>query len=308
MNRTDEILMIRPSGFGFNAETAETNTFQKQEADMDAQVVSAKAREEFDGMVEILRRAGVTVHVFEDTPHPVKPDAVFPNNWITFHRNGRIVTYPMLVPSRRCEIRPDILHHALSHWHFSHVWRMDVKAREGQILEGTGSMILDRPGKVVYAGLSSRTHEQLLDHWCAVTGYQSLTFKMSTADGHEIYHTNVMMALGQDYAVICLEAIQDVADRTRVETSLRTSGREIISIRFDQMDRFAGNMLEVAGKEGEPLLVMSEQARQSLDPEQVARLSRYARLIPVPLWTIEHYGGGSARCMMAEVFRPPAKD
>lgn len=301
---TREILMIRPHRFGYNPETAASNAFQDPEGADQMDAISAKALAEFDGMVDLLRKEGVIVHVFEDTPDPVKPDAVFPNNWISFHGNGRIITYPMQAVSRQREVRCAILHHAMERWSFTHVLRMDARARMNQFLEGTGSMILDRGSNKVYACLSPRTEPLMLDHWCAVTGYEQVAFRAVDNQGKEIYHTNVIMAIGDGYAVVCLECIPDPGESARVREALVASGKQIVPIRFDQVLRFAGNMLQVLDGQGHPLLVMSEQARQSLDPAQVADLEQYARLLSVPLWTIEKFGGGSARCMMAEVFRP----
>jgi hypothetical protein len=301
---TREIMMIRPARFGYNPETAESNAFQQQEDGESPSAVTKQAREEFDRMVDALRREGVIVHVFEDTAVPPKPDAVFPNNWVTFHASGRIITYPMKAISRQAEIRQDILRHAIKEWSFTHILRMDARARMNQFLEGTGSMILDRPHQKVYACLSPRTQGSMLDHWCAVTGYEPVTFRAVDAERREIYHTNVMMALGDGYAVVCLDSIPDQAEAAKVRETLVATGKQVIPIRFDQVARFAGNMLQVLDGQGQPLLVMSEQAHQSLDPEQLQSLADHARILAVPIRTIEKYGGGSARCMMAEVFRP----
>jgi hypothetical protein len=301
---TNEIMMIRPVSFGFNPETAASNAFQQREGTESPHAIAQQARTEFDNMVEALRREGVIVHVFEDTAEPLKPDAVFPNNWVTFHANGRIITYPMQAVSRQAEIRQDILRHAMQEWSFTHILRMDARARLNQYLEGTGSMILDRPHRKVYACLSPRTQVRMLEHWCAVTGYVPVTFRAVDAANQEIYHTNVMMALGDGYAVVCLDCIPDEGEAAKVREALVASGKQIIPIRFDQVARFAGNMLQVLDGQGRPLLVMSEQACQSLDPEQIRILEEHTRILAVPIRTIEKYGGGSARCMMAEVFRP----
>lgn len=301
---TNEIMMVRPVSFGANPETAGSNAFQSSATDSESKRIAQAACEEFDNMVKILREHGVWVHVFDDTPDPPKPDAIFPNNWLTFHPNGMIITYPMLVPSRQAEVRQDILDYAIEEWGYQRVIRLDERLLQGEILEGTGSMILDRPNKVVYACLSPRTDLSILLDWARLTSYEAVTFTAVDRDNAPIYHTNVMMALGHSYAVICLECIPDKVEREEVVRMLESTGKTIVPITLDQVYQFAGNMLEVLDKKGQPLLVMSEQALASLTDKQKDTLGKFTTLLPIPLWTIEKYGGGSARCMMAEVFRP----
>lgn len=301
---THIILMIRPHQFGFNPETAESNAFQQQDVQTDVQEISLRAQEEFDHMVDLLQEAGVDVRVIEDTPQPIKPDAVFPNNWITLHDDGTIITYPMQARARRQEVRADIVDQLMSDYGFNHRLALEAQYPNGPFLEGTGSMILDRPNRLVYACLSPRTDRQVLDEWCQYTGFRPVVFRSVDSQGMDIYHTNVMMALGNDYAVICLESILDQNERQQVVEILRSTGKEIIEISLDQVNHFAGNMLQVLNHEGQPVLVMSRQARQSLQPEQLSRLQARVHLLDIPLWTIEKIGGGSARCMMAEVFPP----
>jgi hypothetical protein len=301
---TNHILMIRPASFGSNPETAESNAFQSKALSEEKETIRQKALQEFDGMVSILKGNHVSVHVIEDTASPIKPDAIFPNNWISFHEEGKIVTYPMLVPSRKIEVRADIIDMALKEWHFAQVIRMDQDYSDSQILEGTGSLILDRPNRIAYACLSARTDEKLLREWGELMGYEIISFDSVDQNGKPVYHTNVMMALGDGYAVICLESIPDLQERESLTQSLEKTGKEIITISYDQMASFAGNMLQVLDSKQEPLLVMSEQAYQSLSQDQIDAINKYARILPIPLWTIEKYGGGSARCMMAEVYMP----
>lgn len=301
---THKILMVRPSHFGFNFETAESNAFQQIDDQMSADDVAQTAIREFDHMVSLLRQADIEVEVVPDTSTPVKPDAIFPNNWISFHENGLIVTYPMQAEVRRQEVREDIVDSARQTWGYSARWALDQLYTNGPFLEGTGSMILDRQDQIVYACLSPRTDQALLHEWAKRLGYQPVSFIATDATGQQIYHTNVMMAIGDGYAVICLDSIKDLEERSAVIQSLTSTGKEIIDISLDQMNRFAGNMLQVLDRSDKPHLIMSEQAFQSLETEQIERLSAKTSLLPVPLWTIERIGGGSARCMMAEVFLP----
>lgn len=301
---THKILMVRPSHFGFNFETAESNAFQQIDVRMSADDVAQSAIREFDHMVTLLREADIEVEVVPDTSTPVKPDAIFPNNWISFHENGLIITYPMQAEIRRQEVREDVVDLARKSWGYTDRWAMHREHADGPFLEGTGSMILDRQHQIVYACLSPRTDQALLHEWAERLGYQSVSFTATDATGQQIYHTNVMMALGDAYAVMCLDSIKDVDERSAVIQSLTSTGKEIIDISLDQMNRFAGNMLQVLDRSGKTHLIMSEQAFQSLETEQIERLSAQTSLLPVPLWTIERIGGGSARCMMAEVFLP----
>lgn len=301
---TRELLMVRPSRFSHNPETSESNAFQNADSTDRSEEISRLASMEFDHMVELLRSNGVTVHVFDDSPVPPKPDAVFPNNWISFHADGRIITYPMMAESRQREVRQDILRFAMDHWGFRHVLRLDARAKNGHFLEGTGSLVLDRPSRLAYACLGPRTDKDLMLEWCSLNGFEPVMFMASDSNGLPIYHTNVLMGLGDGFAVLCVEAIPDPLERQAVISCIENSGKSVVPISMGQMEHFAGNMLQVLNQSGQPILVMSEQARQSLRQDQLESLGQHAHLLPISLWTIERYGGGSARCMMAEVFRP----
>lgn len=304
---TSRVIMIRPVRFTSNPETAASNSFQAEIGSRDPAEIRAAARAEFDGLVAQLEQAGVEVAVFEDLAEPYTPDALFPNNWLTTHADGTAVLYPMQAPSRRKERRPDILD-ALESDGFRIAQRVDLGPEEGKgrFLEGTGSLILDRPGRVAYACLSPRTDAGLFEEWCQRFGYRPEAFR-AVADGTAIYHTNVMMWIGQSLACACLEAIPDPGERERIRTSLEQSGRELIEIRKEQMAAFAGNMLELRDASGNAVLALSQAARNSLDEDQRARLEARARLVSADITTIETYAGGSVRCMLAENFLPREK-
>jgi hypothetical protein len=296
---TNNILMIRPVAFGFNVQTAESNAFQNKSEDQ--QAVQQMAQQEFDGFVQVLRDNGVNVTVINDTIEPHTPDSIFPNNWISFHDTGDIFLYPMQAQNRRLERREDIIRRLEESFKTSHVIDLSRFEVKDQFLEGTGSMVLDRENKIAYACLSPRTHAEVLKAFCDYTGYSAITFGAFDRRGPAIYHTNVLMAIGSKFAVICLESITDAQEKETVIASLKATGKEIIDISFDQMNHFAGNMLEVKNKDGDTLVVMSQAAFQSLTVEQKAVLEKYGKLVYADINTIETNGGGSARCMMAEV-------
>jgi hypothetical protein len=297
---TSSVLMIRPARFGANPETAATNAFQRGEGT--SSDVLARALREFDDLASTLRERGVEVHVVEDTLEPPKPDAVFPNNWVSFHADGTAVLYPLMAPSRRAEVRPDVLRELERRGLPPRRRVLDLRAGSGGSLEGTGSLVLDRAGRVAYACLSPRTTREGLARFCRELGYEPVAFHGTDARGVPIYHTNVMMAVGTGFALVCLEAIRDGAERAEVEARLRASGRELVPITLAQMDEFAGNVLELRSSAGEPLLVLSARARGALRADQLAVLERQATLVSAELETIETHGGGSARCMIAELF------
>ncbi len=301
---TSHILMVRPYQFGFNEETAADNAFQQNDQSLSQEEIQEKALAEFDALVEKLMSVGVDVIVVEDLEEPHTPDAIFPNNWVTFHQRGMVVTYPMYSAIRRKERREDIINIASERFGFRDRIHFEQLEAQNFFLEGTGSLILDRPNKTAYACLSERTHKDGLKEFCKWLGYKQVSFTAVDAEDTRIYHTNVMMALGKDFAVICTDAIKDAEERKTVAESLQQTGKEIIAISFDQMNAFAGNMLQVEGKDGKAYLVMSEQARNSLSDEQVAQIEKYTNILSSPIPTIETYGGGSVRCMMAEVFPP----
>jgi hypothetical protein len=303
---TSEILMIRPARFGSNPETLENNAFQSKEEISDNTTLSAIAVEEFDNMVAILRSHGIQVLVHEDSPIPSKPDAVFPNNWVSFHEDGAVITYPMFAPSRRMERREDIIELVGAHFVIKNRYSFEFYENEhpAAFLEGTGSMVFDRSAKVVYACLSPRTDASLIDKFCVLTGMDSCIFKARDENGVDIYHTNVMMAIGLDFAVVCLDAIAEQSSRNEVSDFLQKSGKDIIPITLKQMGQFAGNMLEVKDIRGNRHLCMSQTAYESLDEHQKQQLSAKTNILAIPIPNIEKFGGGSVRCMMAEIFLP----
>lgn len=305
---TSNILMVRPANFGFNEQTAESNAFQSLDISLSNQEISEKAIEEFDGFVDKLRAAGINVIVANDSSKPAKPDAVFPNNWVTFHEDGSIITYPMLAEIRRLERQEAILDQVSENFEIKKRQHLEHFEDEKRFLEGTGSMILDRVHKIVYACLSPRTDELLLQEFVELRDYRKLVFHSVDGNNQEIYHTNVMMALGENFVVICLDTIKSKEERQELLNCFSETGKEVIEISIDQMLSFAGNMLQVRNKEGERFLVMSEQAYLSLDTSQINSIERHSNILYSPINTIEKYGGGSARCMIAEVFLPPVEN
>ncbi len=296
--------MIRPANFGFNEETAESNSFQSKDTSLSTSEIKQKAISEFDNFVSVLRSKGIHVHVIEDTGTPVKPDAVFPNNWVTFHQDGTVITYPMFAEARRAERREDVIESLMEQFEVKEVKHLDAFESQNQFLEGTGSMILDRVNKYVYACVSPRTDAVLLEAFCEMTGYEAVLFQSVDAQGQDIYHTNVMMALGETFMVICLDTIKDEAQRNRIKAVSSASNKEIIELTFDQILAFAGNMLQLRNDDGETFLVMSQQAYESLRPDQIQAIKEHTNILYSPINTIEKFGGGSARCMMAEIFLP----
>jgi len=294
--------MVRPARFGSNPETAESNRFQHVELIADD---AALAVREFDGLVRRLTDAGVQVVVAEDPPEPAKPDACFPNNWVSFHADGTAVLYPMLAPSRRAERRPEHLA-AVVRAGFRIARTVDLSPLEerGEFLEGTGSLVLDRESRVAYACLSSRTTPAALAEFCAALGYRALEFDALGPDGRPIYHTNVLMAVGEGFAVICAAAIPDAARRAAVLGELARSGHEVIEINVEEMIHFAGNLLALRARDGGARIAMSETAWQALAPDKRRRLERHGGIVAAPIPTIEWEGGGSVRCMIAEIFLP----
>lgn len=298
MQTTSNILMIRPVNFKFNEQTAGNNKFQQLSDQKDVQT---EALNEFNGFVDLLEKNGVEVTVIDDTLQPETPDSIFPNNWVSFHDDGRVILYPMFSENRRPERRIDILDSLKGDFLIKEMDDLSGYEAEDIFLEGTGSLVLDRDHKVAYACLSLRTDEKVLNDFCLRTGYTAVTFNAIDMSGFPIYHTNVMMCAGDRFAVVCLASIPDPDEKEKVKLSLHNNGKEIIEISFDQMNHFAGNMLQVKNKNDETLLVMSEQAYLSLMPDQVNTLNKFSRIIYAPLYTIEKNGGGSARCMLAEI-------
>lgn len=301
MQTTSHILMIRPVNFKFNEQTAGNNKFQVASAETNVQ---EQALKEFDGFVLMLRQNEVDVTVVEDTLQPETPDSIFPNNWVSFHEDGSVFLYPMFSENRRQERRNEILQGLKDKFEVSHVSDISFYEQQHAFLEGTGSMVLDRVNKIAYACLSVRTDEEVLNNFCMLTGYEPVTFQAVDATNFPIYHTNVMMCIGDRFAVVCLDSIKDPEERLNVTISLNGVGKEIIEISLEQMQKFAGNMLQTTNAVDESLLVMSEQAYLSLNAEQIAKLEKYSRIIYSPIYTIERNGGGSARCMLAEIHLP----
>ncbi len=299
------VVMIRPSRFFPNPETAQDNAFQQQAGAEPAGVVAERALAEFDEAVRALSAAGVTVHVFEDTPTPVKPDAVFPNNWFTTHHDGRIALYPMYTPSRRAERRADIIESLRDNYRVTEVIDYSPYEKRGLYLEGTGSLLLDHVHRLAYVSLSHRADPEPLEKFCVDFDYEPVTFASRSADGRAIYHTNVMMCLGTDFALVGLEMIADETERETVRDRLEATGKTIISLAQDQIENFAGNALELQSEEGK-LLVLSTRAAAHLNDDERATIERFARLLPLDLPTIE-MAGGSARCMLATIHLPPRK-
>jgi len=299
------VLMIRPVRFESNPMTAESNAFQ---ADVDAPPARQQevALEEFESLVSGLRDAGVEVIVFDDTREPHSPDSVFPNNWITFHADGRVVLYPMEAPNRRVERRTDILDRLVAEHGFRITELVDLSPHEqhGHFLEGTGSMVLDRVNHIAYACLSSRTHLDVLGDFAQRFDYEIVAFEAVDRDGVPIYHTNVMMNLGEALAAVCEESIPKAEQRDAVLQSLASTGHEIVTISYAQLEAFAGNMLELRSADGGRVIAMSDQAWQSLDEAQQATLSAGARIVAPKIGAIELAGGGSVRCMLAEIHLP----
>ena len=300
---TRHLLMIRPSHFGSNAQTAVSNQFQRTPSHS-AVELSARALREFDGVVAALVRVGVHVIVVPDLPGRSTPDAVFPNNWVSTHNDGTAVLYPMAADNRRAERRPDLLKLIAAERGFQLRRVIDLSGLEqsGSFLEGTGSLVLDRLHGTAYAARSARTHQLALAEFSRLTGYRVVEFDASLGSG-AVYHTNVLMSLGRDFAILCSEAIGDPVARQSVCTELGATNRSLVEVSGDQVRRFAANCLEVDSAGG-PVLVLSETALQSLRAGQRRMLERYAALLPVDVATIEHVGGGGVRCMLAEIHLP----
>ena len=307
MQSANTVFLVRPARFSFNPETAASNHFQQTMAGLDAAVVQARAFAEFDALVATLRAKGVNVLVFEDTPEPVKPDAVFPNNWLTLHPDGRVLLYPMCAPNRRAERRPDILEALRQQFAVTEVIDFSPREQEGRFVEGTGSLVFDHQHRIAYAGLSPRTDARLLAEIAAQLGYRPVTFRAHDAHGQEIYHTNVMLSIGAGFAVLCPESVTDATERAAVVACLAATGHEIVAISLAQVAHFAGNMLALQSAEGSILLAMSQSAFDALTAAQRRALGAYGELLPLPIPTIETSGGGSVRCMLAEVFLPPIR-
>lgn len=299
---TDTILMVRPLHFGFDKETAANNAFQVNDPSLSKVEIETLARQEFDQFVDQLRSVGINIIVIEDTDQPKKPDAVFPNNWFSTHEDGTLITYPLCPPNRRQERRVDIIDYLAEHYHITKHVRFEYLEKKNQFLEGTGSMIIDRPHQLVYACRSARTHEVALDHFSQIVGCKAILFNASDHNNIPIYHTNVMMALGEDFVIIVLDAVKNQQERALLLETFAKTHKSVIELSMDQMLAFAGNMLQVKNKDGQRYLAMSSQAYDSLRQEQIQQIEQFTKIVHSPIPTLEKYGGGSARCMMAEIF------
>ncbi len=304
MQSTSNTLMIRPVSFSANTETMKSNAFQKPGDETSAEI-KEEARREFDSMVALLRDEGLNVFVEQDTLEPPTPDSIFPNNWVSFHEDGTIVLYPMQAANRRLERRAELLEKMVREGNFEQKRILDLSyfEKEDKFLEGTGSMVLDRENKVVYACLSPRTNETVLNVFCQELGYTAIPFHAFGSDHTPIYHTNVMMCVGSRFILICLESIHSEEEKLRVRDAIAASGKVLISISLKEMNEFSGNMLELHDAKGKPLLVMSSRAFHGIRSKQ-EELSTYCKIIHTPLDMIEKNGGGSARCMIAEIHLP----
>lgn len=304
---TDTVLMIEPLRFGYNPEAAESNSFMEPDEGLGAnerERIADHAAQEFSGLERALRERGITTITVQDTPEPYTPDSIFPNNWISLHDDGTMVLYPMEALNRREERRPDIISNLIDRLDYVRIHSLAPFERLGLYLEGTGSLVLDRINGIAYANISSRMHPVVLEDFCRWMHFRPITFTAYRANGSSIYHTNVMMALGADTAVICSESIPNAAERRAVLDSLKEHQTVLVEISPAQMEHFAGNMLQVQNAAGERFWIMSSRAYKSLTAQQIRALEHDSSIIHAPLDLIERYGGGSARCMLAEVFKP----
>lgn len=296
------ILMIRPASFGYNAETAANNVFQNQLQTLSQTEIQKNAVKEFDEFIALLQKNGIDVIIAEDTALPQKPDAIFPNNWFCSLPDGTVAVFPMYAPNRRIERRQDLVEMLKENYKVKDVEDWSVYEAKNIFLEGTGSMLIDHDNKIIYACISPRTDKLLLEKFAEKHGYKAVLFHSKDENGVDVYHTNVIMHLGEDYVVICLESIQDETERKTVSHSLIDTNHEIIPITLKQVYAFAGNMLQVKNKNEERFTVLSKTAYESLTQQQKQTLEKHTKLLPVNINTIETIGGGSVRCMMAEIF------
>ena len=299
MNSASQLLMIRPVCFGFNEQTASDNFFRKADTCENAQ---ERALEEFDEMVRILRSRDLSLLVLQDSAEPETPDSIFPNNWVSTHSDGTLVLYPMAAPNRRAERKAAVIKGILEATGANRILDLSFWEKEGEFLESTGSLVLDRASRMAYACLSPRTSATVLADFCRRMDYTPVPFHAFDRNGHAIYHTNVMMSLGRSFAIICKEAFSSEEEWKRVKDQLQGNGKTVVEFSLDQMGHFVGNILEVENKRGERLLLMSQSAFQAMQEDQLAILSREDTLVPISIPTIEAIGGGSVRCMLAELF------
>ncbi len=291
--------MVKPAAFGYNEETSVNNHFQTNSGESD---IPERARQESEAFIALLEESGINVIAVEDTPEPHTPDSVFPNNWFSTHEDGTLVLYPMFAPNRRLERKPAVLDVIRANFNVKRTVDLTCYEKRGLFLEGTGSMVLDRVNRIAYACRSPRTSAEVLEDLCGKIDYKPLLFDAFDAGGTRIYHTNVMMSIGTEIAVICQDSIRDLSQRTRVRESLEKSGRTVMEISLGQMNCYAGNMLEIRNRAGDPCLILSLTEYCCLSNEQRGILESRMKLIIPSLECIEKNGGGSARCMLAELF------
>ena len=294
-----EILMVRPYQFYFNQQTAANNFFQ---SNVNIENANELAIAEFDAMVEKLRAHQIKVNVVQDTKDPSTPDSIFPNNWVSTHEGGTLCLYPMFAQNRRAERKSTVLDFLESNYKIENTLDLTDLEKEGIFLEGTGSMVLDHQNKLAYGCLSERLDKNAFNEWCDKMQFKAIAFKAVDDKAQPIYHTNVMMCMGDQFVVICLESIPNEQEKQLVLESFKKSNKEVIEISQNQLNHFAGNMLQVFDINEKPHLIMSEQAHTSLDPAQVKSLEKYNPILPISIPTIEALGGGSTRCMMAEIY------
>ncbi len=300
---TNHIFLVRPAHFGYNSQTANSNAFQTQ-IDASDEDIKERSIKEFDNYIKILRSHQITVHVVQDTENPVKPDAIFPNNWGSFHHDGTVILYPMEAENRRFEKRKDILDRFKESFVINNIIDLSHYEQEGKFCEGTGSIIFDHINKIAYAALSSRTNIEVVNFVCKTLNYKPITFTAYDTNDIPIYHTNVMMCVSEKFAVLCLESIKDKNERKSIINALEKTGHDIIDITQSQVKRFVGNLLSIQNKNGKEYLIISRSAYHTLTSAQLNMLSRYCELLPVNIETIETIGGGSVRCMISEIFLP----
>jgi hypothetical protein len=303
MQATKHILLVKPSNFTFNAETADSNAFQNNTNEK-SELINKNVSKEFDAFANTLKSKGVNVTVVEDTPQPSKPDAIFPNNWISFHEDGTVVLYPMFAPNRRLERRYDIIDTIKESFVITKIYDFTQYESKNRFLEGTGSIVFDHPHKIAYACISPRTDKALFIDLCGYLHYTPICFSAYDKTKKQIYHTNVMMCIAEKFAVVCMDSITDNKEKELVRNSFKATQHELIDITIEQMNHFAGNMLALQNNDDKNMLVLSQSAYDSLTTAQKTIIEKYCQLVPLGIKTIETIGGGSARCMIAEVFLP----
>ncbi len=292
------LLLIRPKHFGYNVQTESTNSFQRTEEDSNTHL---QALDEFNRVVHVLKLHSIPHEVVDDTQHPIKPDAIFGNNWISTHREGRLVLYPMMAENRRPERRSDLIDYIVEKFEFTKTLDYAEKENENVFLEGTGSLVFDRKNKFAFLSRSSRSSLSLAEEVCHQLKYELVSFTAISEDGQPIYHTNVIMSIGDGFVVWCPDMISDQSDRVSIRNYMEKTKKESIEITKEQVRAFAGNVLEVTNTEGSKCLLLSSNARRSLSTEQIFALRNHCALLPVPIPTIERIGGGSIRCILTEI-------